>query len=262
MSSPLRKPFIAGNWKMHLTLSESAALAREVRGACSEAGPEVALCVPFTAIGVVKDAVKGSPVQVGGQNLHWEPQGAFTGEVSARQLVDAGCKVVVIGHSERRRYFGDTDETVNKKLKAALGAGLLPIVCIGETLDEREQQKTYRVLETQTKGAFMGFAPAELGRVIIAYEPVWAIGTGKTAAPAQAQDAHTFIRKLVARTVDEKLAAGMRILYGGSVKADNIDSLMAESDLDGALVGGESLKAANFARIIQFKTQAGMERKA
>ncbi|MBI5624563.1 MAG: triose-phosphate isomerase [Elusimicrobia bacterium] len=262
MTSPLRKPFIAGNWKMHLTLAESLALAKEVRSGCGQNGPDVALCVPFTAITVVAGAVQGSSVLVGGQDLHWEAQGAFTGEVSARQLADAGCRTVVIGHSERRRCFGETDETVNKKLKAALGAGLVPIVCVGETLDEREAQKTYRVIETQVRGAFAGFSPAELGTVVVAYEPVWAIGTGKTAAPAQAQDSHTFIRKLVARAIDEKLAAGMRILYGGSVKADNIDSLMAEPDLDGALVGGESLKAANFVRIIQFKTQAGMERKA
>ncbi|MBI4679354.1 MAG: triose-phosphate isomerase [Elusimicrobia bacterium] len=258
----MRKPFIAGNWKMHLTLSESVALAKEVRVGCADGGPEVALCVPFTAITVVAEAVKGSPAAVGGQDLHWEAQGAYTGEVSAKQLADAGCRVVIIGHSERRRYFGETDETVNKKLKSALGADLIPIVCVGETLDEREQQKTYRVLETQIKGAFMNFAPAELSRAILAYEPVWAIGTGKTATPDQAQDAHTFIRKCLARGISEKLAAGMRILYGGSVKADNIDSLMAEPDLDGALVGGESLKAANFVRIIQFRTQARMERKA
>ncbi|MBI5211612.1 MAG: triose-phosphate isomerase [Elusimicrobia bacterium] len=256
MSSPLRKPFIAGNWKMHLTLAESLALAKEVAAGCAEGGPDVALCVPFTAVAAVAEALKGRPILVGGQDLHWEPQGAFTGEVAGRQLADAGCRVAIIGHSERRRCFGETDETVNKKIKAALGADLIPIVCVGETLDEREQQKTYRVLETQIRGAFMNFAPDELARVIIAYEPVWAIGTGKTAAPAQAQDAHTFIRKYVARSLQEKLAAGMRILYGGSVKADNVDALMAEPDLDGALVGGESLKAANFLRIIRFKAAA------
>ncbi|MFA6316739.1 MAG: triose-phosphate isomerase [Elusimicrobiota bacterium] len=257
MTSLLRKPFIAGNWKMHLTIAESVALAKETAKACGQNGPDTAVCVPFTAITAVVSAVQGSTVLVGGQDLHWESQGAFTGEVSARMLADAGCKTVVIGHSERRRYFNETDETVNKKLKAALGAGLLPIVCVGETLDERESQKTYRVLETQVKGAFAGFSAADLARVVIAYEPVWAIGTGKTATPDQAQDSHIFIRKLVARTFDEKLAAGMRILYGGSVKADNVDSLMAQPDLDGALVGGESLKAANFSRIIQFKAMAG-----
>ncbi len=253
MSSTLRRPLIAGNWKMHLTLSESAALAKAVRDGASPAGPEVALCVPFTALTVVAEVLKGSQVRLGAQDLHWESQGAFTGEVSAVQIKDAGARLAIIGHSERRRYFGETDETVSEKLKAALAVGLSAIVCIGETLEEREAQRTYRVLETQLKAGLVGHAPTDLTRVTLAYEPVWAIGTGKTATPAQAQEAHLFIRKTLKGLHGEGAAAGMRILYGGSVKPDNVDALMAQPDLDGALVGGESLKPANFLRIVGFK---------
>lgn len=254
----MRRPLIAGNWKMNLSLAESVALAKAVKDGCAGAPGEIALCVPFTAITVVAEVLKGSPVRLGAQDLYWEPKGAFTGEVSASQLVDAGCQLVVIGHSERRRLFGDTDEAVNKKLKAALAAGLTPIVCIGETLEERETQKTFRVLETQL-GALKGFAPTELSRLVLAYEPVWAIGTGKTATPAQAQEAHLFIRKTAAKLYGEGLSAGLRILYGGSVKAENVDELMAQVDLDGALVGGESLKPVSFLRIVHFKASAGVK---
>jgi triosephosphate isomerase (TIM) len=257
MASTLRRPLIAGNWKMHLTLAESAALAKAVKDGAGSAPGEIALCVPFTALPVVAEILKGSTVALGAQDLYWEAQGAFTGEISAAQLKDCGARLVVIGHSERRRLFGDTDEWVNKKLKAALGAGLTPIVCVGETLDERETQKTWRVLETQLAGALKGFSPTELAPVVVAYEPVWAIGTGKTATPAQAQEAHLFIRKQAAKLVGEGFAAGLRILYGGSVKAENIDALMAQPDLDGALVGGESLKPVSFLRVCHFKPAVG-----
>ena len=258
MTNSLRRPFIAGNWKMHLGLAPSVELARAVKEGAAGASAEVALCVPFTALSVVSEVLKGSPVKTGAQDLHWEAQGAFTGEVSASQLSDAGARAVIIGHSERRRLFGESDASVNKKLKAALAAGLVPIVCVGETLEEREANRTWRVLETQLKGALSGFAPTELAPLVLAYEPVWAIGTGKTATPDQAQEAHLFLRKQAAGVHGEGFAAGLRILYGGSVKAENIDALMAQPDLDGALVGGESLKPVSFLRIVHFKSASGV----
>ena len=256
MTSPIRRPLIAGNWKMHLNLAKSVELAKAVRDATKDSPAEVAVCVPFTALTVVAEVLKGSHVRLGGQDLYWEPQGAFTGEVSAGQLADAGATHVIIGHSERRRLFGDTDEAVNKKLKAALAAKLIPIVCVGETLDERQSNQTFRVLETQMAGALKGFAPADLPPVVIAYEPVWAIGTGVTATPAQAQEAHLFLRKQAAKLHGEGFAAGLRILYGGSVTPESVDNLMAQPDLDGALVGGASLKAPSFARIACFQVAA------
>jgi triosephosphate isomerase len=242
---------IAGNWKMNLTLKESVELARAVKdGAGSKA--EVAVYVPATALPVVSETLKGSSIRVGSQNVYWEEKGAFTGEIAAAQAKDAGASTTLIGHSERRKLFGDTDENINKKLKAALKAGLVPVVCVGETLDERESQATWRVLETQMK-AIGGFAPADLSTLVIAYEPVWAIGTGKTATPEQAQEAHLFIRKQAAKLYSEAFASGLRILYGGSVTPENVDGLMAKPDIDGALVGGASLKAASFLRIANFQ---------
>jgi len=252
MTSPLRRPLIAGNWKMNLTLAQSLDLARAVEEGASSG--EVAVCVPFTAISVVGEALKGSSVRLGAQDCHWEAQGAFTGEVSTGMLKEAGCQVVIIGHSERRKLFGETDEAVNKKLSAALKAGLTPIVCVGETLEERESQKTWRVLETQLAGGLKGFAPADLSKVVVAYEPVWAIGTGKTASPAQAQEAHLFIRAQLEKLYGKAFAGGVRILYGGSVTAENVDTLMTQPDVDGALVGGASLKKDSFLRIMGFKT--------
>ncbi|MBI5631432.1 MAG: triose-phosphate isomerase [Elusimicrobia bacterium] len=248
----MRRPLIAGNWKMHLTLAQSVELARAVKEGAAGSPGEVALCVPFTALSVVAETLEGGSVRLGAQDVFWESQGAFTGEISPAQLVDAGCQMVLIGHSERRRLFGDTNEAVQKKLKSALAAGLVPIVCVGETLEERESQKTFRVLEAQMK-ALEGFAPQEISRLIVAYEPVWAIGTGRTATPAQAQEAHLFIRKNAAKLYGEGFASGLRILYGGSVKAENADSLMAQPDIDGALVGGESLKPISFLRIVHFR---------
>lgn len=239
---------------MHLSLAESVALAKAVKEGAGAAACEIALCVPFTALTVVAQVLKASPVKLGAQNCYWEPQGAYTGEVSAKQIADAGASFVIIGHSERRRLFGDTDEWINKKLKAALAAGLTPIVCVGETSDERESQKTWRVLQTQLEEGLKGFAPADLAKLVIAYEPVWAIGTGKTATPAQAQEAHLFIRKTAAKLYGDGFASGLRILYGGSVKAENVDHLMSEPDLDGALVGGDSLKPVSFLRIVHFKS--------
>jgi triosephosphate isomerase len=253
MTHPVRRPLLAGNWKMNLTLAQSVELAKALRDGAAAASGEAAVCVPFTAIAAVGEALKGSPVRLGAQDVYWEASGAFTGEISAAMLVDAGCAMVVIGHSERRKLFGETDECVNKKLGAALKAGLTPIVCIGETLDERESQKTWRVLETQIAGGLKGFAPADLSKIVIAYEPVWAIGTGKTATPAQAQEAHLFVRGQLKKLHGDGFAQGVRILYGGSVTAENVDSLMAQPDVDGALVGGASLKKDSFLRIMGFK---------
>ncbi len=260
MTYHLRKPLIAGNWKMHLTLAESAALAKALRDGVSGAPGEVAVFAPFTALSVVSEVLKGSPVRLGGQDLHWETHGAYTGEVSAPQLKDVGCQMVLIAHSERRRLFQETDAAVNKKIKAALAASLIPVLCVGETLEEREAQRTFKVLETQLQEGLKGFAPTDLAPLVIAYEPVWAIGTGKTASPAQAQEAHLFIRKTCAKLYGEGWAQGLRILYGGSVKPENVDSLMAQPDIDGALVGGESLKPVGFLRIIHFQSAAEAKR--
>jgi triosephosphate isomerase len=238
---------------MHLNLAQSVELAKAVRDGTKDSPAEVSVCVPFTALSVVAEVLKGSHVRLGAQDLHWEAQGAFTGEISAAHLVDAGSAHVIIGHSERRRLFGDTDAVVNKKLRAALAAKLTPIVCVGETLEERQSNLTFRVLETQMAGSLQGFAPADLAPVVVAYEPVWAIGTGVTATPAQAQEAHTFLRKQAAKLYGDGFAAGLRILYGGSVTAENVDNLMSQPDLDGALVGGASLKAPAFVRIAHFK---------
>jgi triosephosphate isomerase len=251
-----RRPLLAGNWKMNQDLKGSVEFARGLLSSLASSGdlPEIMIAPPATALTVLAETFKGSPVRLGAQNMHWEAKGAFTGELSAAQIKDAGCVSVILGHSERRQFFGETDETVCKKLKAALAAELQPVVCVGETLDERETQKTWRVLETQIKGALAGFAPADLATLVIAYEPVWAIGTGKTATPEQAQEAHRFIRQQIGKLYDDNLADSVRILYGGSVKPDNVDRLMSEPDIDGALVGGASLKVDSFLRIIQFKS--------
>ncbi|MBI3553969.1 MAG: triose-phosphate isomerase [Elusimicrobia bacterium] len=260
MSSNLRKPLIAGNWKMHLTLAESVALARTVKEGSANAPGEIAICVPFTALSVVAEVLKGSPVKLGAQDLHWESHGAYTGEISASQIKDAGAQMTLIAHSERRRLFNETDAAVNKKIKAALAAQLIPVLCIGETLEEREASRTFKVLQTQLEEGLKGFAPTDLAPLVIAYEPVWAIGTGKTATPDQAQEAHLFIRKTCSRLYGEAWASGLRILYGGSVTPENVDSLMSQPDVDGALVGGASLKPVGFLRIVHFQSPAGAKR--
>ncbi len=252
MTSRLRLPLLAGNWKMNLTAAESVDWVKTIIGEAELASGEVAVCVPFTSIAVVGEALRGTSIRLGAQNCHWEASGAYTGEISVGQLRDVGCQMVIIGHSERRKIFGETDAHVNKKIGAALHGGLTPIICVGETLEERETQKTWRKLEKQIADALQGFAPADLAKVVIAYEPVWAIGTGKTASPAQAQEAHLFIRSQLKKAHGEGFSAGVRILYGGSVTAENVDKLMAEPDVDGALVGGASLKK-DFLRIMGFK---------
>ena len=250
----MRTPVIAGNWKMYNTIEESRALVRglkkEVAGV---GGVEVIVAPVFTSIAAVVAEAHGSAIKVAAQNMHWEDRGAYTGEISAGMLTDAGCTHVIIGHSERRQYFAETDDTVNKKVVAALKAGLTPIMCVGETLPQREAGSTISVVATQVRGGLAGMAAGDVARIIIAYEPVWAIGTGRTATPAQAEEVHRAIRGILAGIAGAGVADSLRILYGGSVKPDNIDELMREPDIDGALVGGASLKADSFARIVKFQ---------
>jgi len=246
----MRTPVIAGNWKLFKKTAEAVQLVEGIIPLIKgKSGVEIIVAPVFTVLAGVAKAIAGSPVRLAAQNCYWEEEGAFTGEVSPGMLLDAGCSHVIIGHSERRQYFGETDETVNRKIKAALAAGLTVIFCIGETLAERESGKTFAVLKNQVAGGLA--AVAGLDDVIIAYEPVWAIGTGKTATDAQAQEAHAFIRGEVAALYGAAVAAQVRILYGGSVKPENIAGLIARPDIDGALVGGASLNAESFAALVQ-----------
>ena len=249
----MRRPVIAGNWKMYKTQAEArayfAALAPLVAGSTH---CDIIVAPAFTALAASVEAVKGTAISIAAQNMHWEAEGAFTGEVSAAMLVEAGCRAVIIAHSERRQFFGETDESANKKVKAALAAGLTPILCVGETLAEREGGKMEEVLERQFRGGVAALTGAEFSRIILAYEPVWAIGTGRTATPEMAAEAHRFLRQQAAASFTPDRAAGLRILYGGSVKPDNIKGLMAQVEIDGALVGGASLNAEAFASIVNF----------
>ncbi len=249
----MRIPVIAGNWKLFKTIAESVDLVNELKPlVAGNQDVEIVVAPVFTALSRVNDVIKGSNVRLAAQDCYWEEEGAFTGEVAPKLLKDAGCSHVIIGHSERRQYFGETDLTVNKKTKAAISAGLKAIVCIGELLTERESEQTFSVIEKQIQGGLAGLAVEDFVHVIIAYEPVWAIGTGKTATDAQAQEVHAFIRKLITRLFNQSVADAVRILYGGSVKPDNVKCLMSQPDIDGALVGGASLKAETFAAIANF----------
>ena len=249
-----RMPLIAGNWKMHGARSEALSLAALiVKNVGQERGREVVLAPPYTALEVVGKEIAGSGIKLAAQNVDWEPKGAYTGEVSVAMLKEAGCTHVIIGHSERRQFFGETNETVNKRLVAALGAGLVPIVCVGETLAEREAEATDAVIARQVEDAVGTLRSEQLASCVIAYEPVWAIGTGRTATPGQAQEVHHAIRRQLTSLGSATTAERVRIIYGGSVKPDNIDSLMAEPDIDGALVGGASLDADSFTRIVKFQ---------
>lgn len=250
----MRRPFIAGNWKMYKDVNEAAALAGELGAKLADVSEvDVAVFVNAVALGKVAATLEGSKVAVGAQNFHWEPEGAFTGEISTGMILSAGATMVLIGHSERRHVFGETNEDVRKKLDAALASGLEPVLCVGETLEEREAGRTEEVVRDHVETALGGRPADEVRKVTIAYEPVWAIGTGKTATPDEAQEVHLFIRKLLASSWDDALAEGMRIQYGGSVKPANVDGLMAKPDIDGALVGGASLKAEMFERIVKFQ---------
>lgn len=249
-----RTPMLAGNWKMHTTRAEAEALATGIRaGVDGLAGREVLIAPPFPFLESVARVLAGSGVRLAAQNMHWEGKGAYTGEVSADMLRDVGCSHVILGHSERRQFFGETDETVNRKLLAALAAGMTPILCVGETLPQREAGQTLAWIEVQVRGALQGVDPVAIGRSLIAYEPVWAIGTGRVATPEQAQEVHASIRETLEKLGGKTAAAECRILYGGSVKADNIDELMRKEDIDGALVGGASLQVESFVRIARFE---------
>lgn len=246
----MRKPIIAGNWKMNKTAAEGAALVEELKPLVKDANCDVVVCVPFTDIPAVSAAAKGSNIHVGAQNVHFAEKGAYTGEISADMLKEFGVEYVIIGHSERRQYFGETDETVNKRMHAALAAGLAPIVCIGESLEERETGKTEDVLAVQIEEGFKGLD--DISKIVIAYEPIWAIGTGKTATAEQANETIAFIRKKCAEVFCPKCAEKVRIQYGGSMNAKNCKELMAMPEIDGGLIGGASLKAEDFSIIVNY----------
>ena len=246
-----RKIVIAGNWKMHKTNAEAMQLAKQIRMKTTDIKKTgMIVCPPFTALSVVNDILKDSSVCLGAQNMFWEKEGAYTGEISAGMIKSSGANYVILGHSERRQYFGETDETVNKKVKTALDNGLKPIVCVGESLEQREQNITKRVITRQVKGAFDGLTPEMMAHVIVAYEPIWAIGTGKTATPEQAQEVHVHIRGVIAELFGQPVADGLTIQYGGSVKPGNAEQLLRQPDIDGALVGGACLQADSFSEII------------
>jgi triosephosphate isomerase len=248
-----RMPIIAGNWKMYKTLKESVDFAKQVREKLKDVKDrEILICPTTLGLASVADALRLSNIQVGAQDAHWENEGAHTGNVSPAMLKAEGVQYVILGHSERRQFDNDTNERVNSKLKNVLRNGLKAIVCVGETWPEREAGKTERVVETQVKGCFEGIGLGDLDSIVIAYEPVWAIGTGKTATPEQANEVHAFIRKLIGNKYNPDAAQKIRIQYGGSVKPENIKQLMAQPDIDGALVGGASLKLDSFAAIVQF----------
>ena len=251
MNKSLRKAVIAGNWKMNKTPSETTALINEMKPLVKDADCSVVLCVPFVDLPAAVEAAKGSNIKIGAQNVHFEKSGAFTGEISADMLCELGVEYVIIGHSERRTYFGETDVTVNKRALAALNAGLTAIVCVGEYLEQREQGVTAELVAMQTKIALKNVTPEQLERVIIAYEPVWAIGTGKTATAEQANEVCAVIRATVASLYGEDKANALTVQYGGSMNAGNAQELVAQPDVDGGLIGGASLKAADFATIVE-----------
>jgi triosephosphate isomerase len=250
----MRRPIIAANWKLHKTIAAARQFIAELhRQYPDPAGMDVVLAAPFTALAAMRDVLQATPYLLAAQDVFWEDTGAYTGEVSAPLLVDAGCAYVLIGHSERRQYFGETDETVSKKVAAALRAGLRPIVCVGESLAQRQAGETFAVVEQQLRRGLAACDADAMLQVVLAYEPLWAIGTGVTATPAQAQAMHQHMRTLLGQVWGEKVAATVRIQYGGSVRPDNIAALMAEDDIDGALVGGASLDAGSFVQILAYR---------
>ncbi len=252
MSHSARKTLIAGNWKLNKTIREAIDLVTLLKRQLGDLqNVDIVVCPPYTALSEAAEILSESDIQLGAQDLYWEEKGAFTGEISGSMIKEAGAQFVIIGHSERRQFFHETNETVNKKTKAALKNNLTPIVCVGEMLSERENGKTFQIIQSQFAGAFSHFTAEEMKKLVIAYEPVWAIGTGKVATPQQAEEVHAFIRKEISKAFGDEVAAGLRILYGGSVKPDNISSLMNEPDIDGALVGGASLEAAQFSDIVK-----------
>lgn len=248
----MRKPVIAGNWKMNKSINEAIELVNSLKRELVDIQEiDIVVCPVYTALSDVSDLLIDSNIFLGAQNVYWEPSGAFTGEISPSMIKDAGCKYVIIGHSERRKYFDESDETVNKRIKAAQSVGLIPIFCVGETLEEHEAGKTIDVVKRQLKGGLEGLENEALPKIVIAYEPVWAIGTGKTATPEQAQEVHKFIRGWLNENYSPEVAESLRILYGGSVKPANARELMQQSDIDGALVGGASLDSSSFVEIVK-----------
>jgi len=250
MTSLRRRPLVAGNWKMHRTAAEAVELIHQLRDGSGQGRTEVMVAPPFTALEAAARALDGSGIALGAQNVHWEPQGAFTGEISVGMLKAVGCTHVIVGHSERRHLFGETDASVSKKTRAVLHAGMRPVVCVGETLGERDAGRTLEVASAQLHGSLAGVAVEEMGHVVLAYEPVWAIGTGRNATPSQAQEVHAHIREALVRLFGRPVGETVRVLYGGSVKADNAAELLGQADVDGALVGGASLKAQEFLAIV------------
>ncbi len=256
------KPFLAGNWKMHKTIPEAVEMVKALKEESPQlTDAELVVIPPYTMLSEVKKVIEGSTIQLGAQNIFWEEKGAFTGEVSPLMLKDAGCQYVTIGHSERRQYFGETNETVNKKIKAALAHELTPIMCIGESLEEREKGNTMDKLETQINSGLEGLGKDEIRRIVIAYEPIWAIGTGVTATPSQAEEVHSFIRKKLTEKYGNEIASYAIILYGGSVKPANTYSILKENNINGALVGGASLEADSFIQITKEAIKAYKEKK-
>jgi len=248
----MRRPIIAGNWKMNKTVKEAQELVNGLKEPLKDIqNVEIVVCPPYTALNEAAKILKGSNIRLGAQDAYWEDSGAYTAEVSCPMLKEAGCQYVIIGHSERRAYFGETNESVNKKARAVLRHNLTPIICIGERLEQREKGETFEVIKDHLEGGLKDITAQEMEKIVIAYEPVWAIGTGKTATPQQAQEAHAFIRNLLKQTYGGETANLLRIQYGGSVKPDNIADLLAQADIDGALVGGASLKLESFVNIVK-----------
>jgi triosephosphate isomerase len=248
----MRIPFVAGNWKMNTTASEVENLLGSLKILLTDVqNVDVAVCPPFPYLLLAAKTLEGSRIRLGAQNMHFEIKGAFTGEVSSNMIKDTGCHYVILGHSERRHVFGETDEMIRRKIQQALNVGIFPILCVGETLEQREEGKTEKIIEGQLKGGLNGLSSQDLKQITIAYEPVWAIGTGKTATPDQAQEVHRFIRNWIGQNFNNEIANDIRLQYGGSVKPENAAALMNEPDIDGALVGGASLKDESFAAIIK-----------
>jgi len=256
-----RRCLIAGNWKMHKTISDSVTLAKEIyKGLSNDWEADVVICPPFTALAAVADAIKGTSIGLGAQNVHWEEKGAYTGEIAPVMLLDAGCRYAIVGHSERRQYFGETDQTVNQRTKAALKAGLIPIICVGETLQQREAGQTDQVVEAQVQGAYAGIDPQAALHTVIAYEPVWAIGTGKASNGPDADRVSGLIRNEISTLMGAEVARQIRILYGGSVKPDNMAEFASQKNIDGALVGGASLEAQSFLGIVANAAKASADK--
>ena len=248
----MRKPIIAGNWKMHKTIAEAIEFVNDIKDKVNNTDVEAVICAPFTLLKDLKEATKGTNIKIGAQNMHYAEQGAFTGEISAPMLKELNIDYVVLGHSERRQYFNETNETVNKKVIKALEEGIDPILCVGETLEEREASETKNVCKEQTEKALVGVSAEDMKKVVIAYEPVWAIGTGKTATAEDANDVIAYIREVVKGLYGEEISEEVRIQYGGSVKPSNVAEIMNQSDIDGALVGGASLLASDYTELVNF----------